>query len=173
MINQTTTLESIARTIKNEVGQYDPDVFTEHIVSIIRELTAPWNDSVINEMVSPLKQLLYLLNLNLTSAELPTKKAFIGDRDWKRLVELLNKMDEIHQKDWGEFKPFAEELVNELDEEELLRRRLIGVSTYNAFFHQGPLHFEEQTIEKSIVGDRKSTRLNSIHGAKSRMPSSA
>jgi hypothetical protein len=142
------TLESIAINIKTEVGQYDADVFAEHIVSIIRELTAPWNQSVIQGMVSPLKQLLYLLNLNLTSGEQATKKTFLDDSDWTRLVTLLNKMDSIHQKDWGEFKPFDENLSNELDEDELLRRRLIGVSTYNAFFHQGPLHFEEQTIEK-------------------------
>lgn len=142
-------LEGIAKNIKAEVGQYHPDLFASRIVSIIHGLKHPWNQSLIKGLVSPLKQLLYLLNLNLTS---PTqekyKETFLEDKDWPHLVMMLNQMEQIHQKEYGQLKPFAEELLIEMDEDEILRRRLVGVSTYNAFFHQGPLHFEEQTIEK-------------------------
>ncbi|ACU04002.1 hypothetical protein [Pedobacter heparinus] len=142
-------LESIAKELKAEIGQYDPDLFASRIVSIIHGLTHPWNQSVIKELVSPLRQLLYLLNLNLTSPVIKEyKEVFFEGSDWVHLVELLKKMEIIHQNEYGELKPFADDLFNDLSEDEVLRRRLIGVSTYNAFFHQGPLHFEEQLIEK-------------------------
>ncbi|WP_316786633.1 hypothetical protein [Pedobacter frigiditerrae] len=142
-------LESIAKELKAEIGQYHPDLFASRIVSIIHGLTHPWNQSVIKELVSPLRQLLYLLNLNLTSpVKKEYKEVFFEGSDWTHLVGLLKQMEIIHQNEYGELKPFADELFSDLSEDEVLRRRLIGVSTYNAFFHQGPLHFEEQLIEK-------------------------
>ena len=44
-----------------------------------------------------------------------------------------------------------------------------GGATYNLYRWDGTTH----TLTMSNVGDRKSTRLNSSHSAKSRMPSSA
>ena len=144
-------LEKIAKELKSVIGDYDPDLFASRIVSIIHGLTHPWNKSIIKEMVSPFRQLLYLLNLNLTSAPKKGYKEFSFEGgEWERLVILLNEMEEMHKKEYGELKPVPKDLLTELDEDEALRRRMVGISTYNAFFHQGPLHFEEQTIEKVV-----------------------
>ena len=144
-------LEKIAKELKSVIGDYDPDLFAARIVSIIHGLTDPWNKSIIKAMISPFRQLLYLLNLNLTSAPKEDYKEFsFEEGEWERLVSLLNEMEEMHKKEYGELKPFSEDLLTELDEDEALRRRLVGISTYNAFFHQGPLYFEEQAIEKVV-----------------------
>lgn len=144
-------LEKIAKELKAVIGDYDPDLFASRIVSIIHGLTYSWNKNIIKEMVSPFRQLLYLLNLNLTSAPKEGYKEFSFEGgEWERLVGLLNEMEEMHKKEYGELKPVPEDLLAELDEDDALRRRMVGISTYNAFFHQGPLHFEEQTIEKVV-----------------------
>ncbi|WP_345210986.1 hypothetical protein [Mucilaginibacter gynuensis] len=57
-------------------------------------------------------------------------------------------MEKIHKCEYGELKPFSEVLFEKMDAEEVFRRRQIGSFTYTAFFHVGPLHFEEQAIEK-------------------------
>ena len=48
-----------------------------------------------------------------------------------------------------------------------------GKNVRVAVFAKGPKADEALAAGADIVGDRKSTRLNSSHGAKSRMPSSA
>ncbi|MCF8452700.1 MAG: hypothetical protein K9G42_05825 [Pedobacter sp.] len=142
-------LEKIALILKKEVGQFHPDLFAARTVSILHELTAPWNANVISGLVSPMRQLLYLLNLNLTTptAE-PYKERFYEDSDWPKVVNILQQMEMIHRKEYGEQKPFTEEQFSQLNPDEVLRRRTVGIGTYNAFFHVGPLQFEEQAIEK-------------------------
>jgi hypothetical protein len=145
------TLKSTAHNLKQQVGIYNSDLFTSRIVSLIHGLTHPWNQSLLKGLVSPLRQLLYLLNLNLTSPILGNyKEEFLEDKDWPQLVTLVKEMEEAHKKEFGELKPFTDELKDKFSEEEIHRRRLVGLSTYNAFFHQGPLNFEEQGIEKIV-----------------------
>lgn len=114
-------LEKIAKELKSVIGDYDPDLFASRIVSIIHGLTHPWNKSIIKEMVSPFRQLLYLLNLNLTSAPKKVYKEFSFEGgEWERLVILLNEMEEMHKKEYGELKPVPKDLLSELDEDEAL-----------------------------------------------------
>ncbi|MCR8556977.1 hypothetical protein KXD93_04960 [Mucilaginibacter sp. BJC16-A38] len=140
-------LEMIARRLKAEAGKYHPDLYAAHIVSLIHGVTHPWNAALLKQLASPLRQLLYLLNLNLTSPVQEQYEEEFSDReDWPKLVGMLNEMDTIHRHEYGELKPLVFE--GELSPDELIRRRIVGIGTYIAFFHQGPLHYEEQGIEK-------------------------
>lgn len=149
MAEDINNLEAIARKIKDQVAQFEPDVYARKMTSYIEGITLPWNQSVIRGLISPFRQLFYLFNLNMTSASAENyKRSFDQNKDWPILKGLLNQMEEIHKYEYGELKPFAETLFDELSPEEVFRRRQIGSSTYTQFFHVGPLHFEEQAIEK-------------------------
>ena len=146
---KASSLERIAKDLKDRVSEFEPDEFARQMTSFIHGITLPWNASVMKGLISPFRQLFYLFNLNITSAPQPSyPKAFDQNKDWPALVTLLNQMEEIHKYEYGELKPFAAELFNELEPDEVIRRRQIGSSTYASFFHQGPLHYEEQSIEK-------------------------
>ncbi|KAA8480055.1 hypothetical protein F1649_15635 [Arcticibacter tournemirensis] len=141
-------LEAIARELKERVAQFDPDIFARQMTSYINGITLPWNISIMKGLVSPFRQLFYLLNLNITSPTRSYKKYFDQNQDWPALKKKLDEMETIHKYEYGELKPFAEHLLEEMGAEEVVRRRQIGSSTYTAFFHVGPLHYEEQAIEK-------------------------
>lgn len=142
-------LETIAHRIKTEAGKFHPDLYAAHIVSLIHGVTHPWNGYMVNQLASPFRQLLYLLNLNLTSPVVESYvERFSDEEDWPLLINLLNEMDNIYKHEYGELKPMIVEEDNELSPEELMRRRIVGIGTYITFFHQGPLHYEEQGIEK-------------------------
>ena len=112
-------------------------------------MTHPWNDPLLKQLASPFLQLIYLLNLNLTSPvqDFYTER-FSDQENWPRLVNMLNEMDNIHRREYRELKPMVVEENDELSPEELIRRKIVGIGTYIAFFHQGPLHYDEQGIEK-------------------------
>jgi hypothetical protein len=142
-------LERIANALKDKVGQFEPDTFARQMTAYINGITLPWNESLIRGLVSPFRQLFYLFNLNITSSPANTyQNSFDQYKDWSELKSMLAEMEAIHTYEYGEQKPFDETLFKELEREEVIRRRTIGSSTYNAFFHVGPLHFEEQAIEK-------------------------
>jgi hypothetical protein len=144
-------LESIARKLKEKVGEYEPVLFARKMTTLINGITLPWNTSLMRGLVSPFRQLFYLFNLNATSPLNTTYRTdFNENTDWPELVAMLIEMEDIHRNEYGELKPFAKELFAELDAEEVFRRRQIGSSTYTAFFHVGPLHYEEQAIEKIV-----------------------
>ena len=150
MVDKEDNLEEIALKLKHEVGQYEPDLFARQMTSYVEGITLPWNHSLIKGLISPFRQLFYLFNLNMTSA--PTgkyKHSFDQNKDWPVLKDILNQMEEIHKYEYGELKPFADTIFDELTPDEVFRRRLIGSSTYAQFFHVGPLHFEEQVLEKA------------------------
>ncbi|RZK11131.1 MAG: hypothetical protein EOO46_07880 [Flavobacterium sp.] len=156
-------LEQLSFELKEKVGQFHPDLFAARTISLISELTAPWTAGSIQGLVSPMRQLLYLLNLNLTSPPRESYKNRFSEGDDRPMIEkLLQEIDIIYKTDYGEFKPFDNEYLQNLGQDEALRRRLVGVGTYNAFFHLGPLQFEEQGIEKlreifrNFNGDLKS-----------------
>lgn len=151
MADQQNNLENIARRLKCEVAQYEPDMFASQMTSYIEGITLPWNYSIIKGLISPFRQLFYLFNLNITSAPAEKYKTlFDQNKDWPVLKDLLNEMEEIHKYEYGELKPFAETIFDKLGPDEVFRRRQIGSSTYAQFFHVGPLHFEEQALEKAV-----------------------
>lgn len=142
-------LERIAKSLKNKVGRFEADDFARHMISFINGITLPWNGSIINGLVSPFRQLFYLFNLNITSdINFIERIPFDFEKDWPEIVSMLAEMESVHKYEYGELKPFSELLFETMDTEEVFRRRQIGTSTYSAFFHVGPLHFEEQAIEK-------------------------
>lgn len=163
-------LERIARALKDKVGEFGPDTFARQMTAYINGITLPWNGSLIRGLVSPFRQLFYLFNLNITSTPLTFyQKSFDQNKDWPELKSMLAEMDAIHTHEYGELKPFAETLFENLEPEEVFRRRQIGSSTYTAFFHVGPLHFEEQSIEKvSELYKNFDTELSSAFGWNSR-----
>jgi len=144
-------LECIAKSLKNMVGRFEADAFARQMTSFINGITLPWNGSIINGLVSPFRQLFYLFNLNITSDINSSERIpFDLEKDWPIIVPMLAKMESAHRYEYGELKPFSEILFETMDTEEVLRRRQIGLSTYISFFHVGPLHFEEQAIEKVV-----------------------
>jgi hypothetical protein len=138
-------LEKLTRSLKKYVAKYDSDIFIRRITTLIKGITLPTHQSAILGLVSPLRQLLYIANLNLTSSpELITDHNF-SQNDWENIKKQLFVLNQIYDETYGESKAIADNLTHEQ-----FTKRAISLSTYNAFFHQGPLKFEEQVIEKIL-----------------------
>jgi hypothetical protein len=136
-------LETLSLALKKDVGKYNPDLFIQIITTYIKGIAGDRYDRALYGLVSPLRQLLYLGNLNLTSSPDAVTKDILSDGDWSDIKNQLRSLDIIYDQDYGE--SYAIE-ASQTDEQ--LKKRAISLSTYNAFFHQGPLKFEEQIIEK-------------------------
>jgi hypothetical protein len=136
-------LETLSLALKKDVGKYNPDLFIQIITTYIKGITGDSYARPLSGLVSPLRQLLYLANLNLTSAPEAVTKEMLSDNEWNNIKIQLRNLDIIYDQTYGETNAME---VSQTQEE--LKRRAISLSTYNAFFHQGPLKFEEQIIEK-------------------------
>lgn len=138
-------LEQRSKDLKKLVGKYDSKVFISRITTLIKGITLPSQQSALVGLISPLRQLLYIANLNLTSPSDEVSKFDFLQGEWVIIKRHLQEINEIYDETFGETKVMKENL-----DDEQVTKRAISLSTYNAFFHQGPLKFEEQIIEKIL-----------------------
>ncbi|QNN42625.1 NERD domain-containing protein [Pedobacter roseus] len=138
-------LEAQSKKLKQLVGKYDPDVFVGRITTLIKTITMPSQKHIYAGLISPFRQLIYLMNLNLTSPIEEVKDLDFPQRDWDGIKAYLRSINTIYDQTYGEQKVLSQHL----DEEQFVRNA-VSLSTYTAFFHQGPLKFEEQVIEKIL-----------------------
>lgn len=136
-------LEKLSGELKIFVARYDPEVFITRITSLIKGITMPSQQAALRGLISPLRQLLYLAYLNLSSDPAEVTTNSFPQNEWDQIKKQLYLINEIYDTTYGEQKAIA----NSQDGEQLAKRA-VALSTYNAFFHQGPLKFEEQIIEK-------------------------
>jgi hypothetical protein len=136
-------LEKISRELKSYVARYDHDAFMTRMTSLIKGITMPSQQAGIRGLISPLRQLLYLAYLNLSSNLGEVTTSSFPQNEWEHIKRKLYLINEIYDTTYGEQKAIADS-----QDAEQLAKRAVALSTYNAFFHQGPLKFEEQIIEK-------------------------
>ncbi len=93
----------------------------------------------IGMLSSPMRQLFFLGGLILSTEETHTGDNYFTKEKWDSIVQLLNEIESEYHK---LFFPQPDEEIDE----EWKRVRDVAMPSFLSYFNQGPLNFEEQTI---------------------------
>src|SRR5690606_15285685 len=100
------------------------------------------------KLSSPLRQLYYLGGLVMTSGNKQAIETHYTMEKWEDTVVLLNEIEKEY-----DILFFPDEKPDEYDEE-WIKMRKVAVPSFLTYFNQGPLNYEEQSIEwvKDLFG---------------------
>ncbi len=133
------SLESKSQELKDIVATYDTAWFLGNLSDLMKHIASGRAEDQIGKLSSPMRQLFFLGGLLVTSEEISSGDKFHSDDKWERIIELLNEIEiEYH-------KLFFPQPDEEIDEE-WKRVRSVAMPSFLSYFNQGPLNFEEQTI---------------------------
>lgn len=132
-------IEQKSKELKELVSNFETSWFLGNISNLIDSIGKGAKDQL-GELKSPMKQLLYLGGLNITSKQGSNKNNYTNE-EWSKIVNLLNEIEIGYDQ---LFEPKEDELVNE----EWIENRKVAISAFLSFFNQGPLNYEEQVIER-------------------------
>lgn len=131
-------LELLSNKLKAILAQYDTRWFLGNLSFLITCIDGKANDQL-GKLSSPMRQLYYLGGLLMSSANNNGKKVQYSDEEWQKMVVLLNKIELEYYKN---FFPKTDETITE----EWKKHREIAMPSFLSYFNQGPLNYEEQSI---------------------------
>jgi len=130
-----------SETLKELVSIYDSESFIKHIadiISLIQPTRIPFKPFV--GLDSPLIQLFYIANLNITSSPDKIKKQNIEYEEWFEIVKYAIRIKAGY---YDALLPTAND-----DEVEFYEKYKIVMPVFVDYFNSGTLNFEEQEIAK-------------------------
>lgn len=133
------SLEAKSQELKELLSVYDTGWFLGnlcHLMSCIANNAA--NDQL-GKLSSPLRQLYFLGGLFITTDPIEDYKVQYTHEQWDKIVELLNDIELEYDKLF-----FPEE--GEVVDENWQKVREVAMPSFLSYFNQGPLNYEEQTI---------------------------
>src|SRR5690606_32635580 len=93
----------------------------------------------LGKLSSPLRQLYYLVGLNVSSNPANGNDIQYDPEKWEQIITLLNEIETEYHKLF--FTENPEQVT-----EEWKRMRQVAMPSFLSYFNQGPLNFEEQVI---------------------------
>lgn len=133
-------ITALSTELKNLIREYDHRTFLAH-GSFYSNMHHRINNYSKNELLSPIRQLTYLISL-FYSTDFGGKKYFEAyGEDYERIVDLLNDIEKEYSFDLNKFKDNG---FNKDDAEKVF----ISNSTFLNFYLNAPLTYIEQDIEK-------------------------
>ncbi|MEQ8477105.1 NERD domain-containing protein [Fulvivirga sp.] len=157
------SLESKSKELKELVAIYDTRWFLGNLGSLMKAIADNKADDQLGQLSSPMRQLYYLGGLAMSSDPEKSVQIQYSNEEWSKIVKLLNEIELEYDKI---FFPQEGETINE----EWKRVRQVAMPSFLSYFNQGPLNYEEQTINwidglytklDSIIEDE--TGLKTIH----------
>lgn len=133
------SLEAKSQELKELVSVYDTGWFLGnlcHLMSCIANNTA--NDQL-GKLSSPLRQLYFLGGLFITTDPVEDYELQYTHEQWDEIVDLLNGIEREYDK---LFFPEEDEIIDE----NWKKVREVAMPSFLSYFNQGPLNYEEQTI---------------------------
>ncbi|WP_080905900.1 hypothetical protein [Parabacteroides sp. Marseille-P3160] len=132
------SLETKSKELKNLVSAYPTDWFLGNLCQLMSFIANGMAQDQLGNLSSPLRQLYFLAGLHITS--LPQKiKTQYTEEEWDKFVDLLNDIENEYSK---LFFPEPDEVIDE----EWKKVRSVAMPSFLSYFNQGPLNYEEQTI---------------------------
>lgn len=131
-------LEVLSNKLKAILAKYDTRWFLGNLSFLITCIDGKANDQL-GKLSSPMRQLYYLGGLLMSSANNNGIKIQYSDEEWQEIIDLLNKIELEYYKN---FFPKTEETITE----EWKNHREIAMPSFLSYFNQGPLNYEEQSI---------------------------
>ena len=132
-------LEKTSLELKEFLKKYDTAIILGHFADLIWMGGIGFAKDELARLSSPMRQLYYLGGLLVTSNPTGENKPNYTDEDWNYIVEHLNTIESEYYK---LFLPKEGEEITE----DWKKKREAAMPTFLSYFNQGPLNYEEQTI---------------------------
>lgn len=133
------SLESKSQELKELVSTYDTQWFLGDLSGLMKNIATGRAKDQLGKLSSPLRQLYFLGGLLITSGANNGKDIQFTPEKWGEIVRLLNEIESEYDKI---FFPKEDEEINE----EWKKVRKVAMPSFLSYFNQGPLNYEEQTI---------------------------
>lgn len=131
-------LERLSKELKQFLTKYDKRIMLGHFTLLMETSSLRIAQDEIGLLSSPMRQLYYMAGLLVTTEECG-KEVNYTKEDWEYIVEHLNAIESEYFKI---FLPTGETEITE----EWKKKREVAMPSFLSYFNQGPLNFEEQTI---------------------------
>ena len=133
------SLETKSQELKDLVATYDTQWFLGGLSGLMENIATGRANDQLGQLSSPMRQLYFLGGLLVTSDSANGIDIQFTPEKWGKIVELLN---EIEAEYYQIFFPKEDEEIDE----EWKKVRKVAMPSFLSYFNQGPLNYEEQTI---------------------------
>ncbi|MCS4240312.1 hypothetical protein M2306_001013 [Myroides gitamensis] len=131
------SLELKSKALKELVSTYNTEWFLGDISFLMKNISRAHDQ--IGHLSSPLRQLYYLVGLNISSNNENGTDIQYDNEKWQQIIILLNEIELEY------YNLFSTEDLGEITEE-WKRVRQISMPSFLSYFNQGPLNYEEQVL---------------------------
>lgn len=133
------SLESKSQELKDLVATYDTQWFLGELSNLLKAIANGRANDQLGMLSSPMRQLYFLGGLMMSTDPLNGHELHYKPEKWNQIVELLNQIEVEYDK---LFFPDSPEEVDE----DWKHIRKVAMPSFLGYFNQGPLNYEEQTI---------------------------
>lgn len=133
------SLESKSQELKDIVATYNTQWFLGNLSGLMQNIAAGRANDQLGKLSSPMRQLYFLGGLLITSDASKGVDIQHSPEKWNKIVDLLNKIE-------AEYYQIFFPKENEVIDEEWKKIRKVAMPSFLSYFNQGPLNYEEQTI---------------------------
>jgi hypothetical protein len=133
------SLEAKSRELKELVSTYDTQWFLGDLSGLMKSIANGTAQDQLGHLSSPLRQLYFLGGLLVSSDSANGKEIQYSKGKWDRIVQLLNEIEREYDN------LFFPNTDKEIDDE-WKKIRSVAMPSFLSYFNQGPLNYEEQTI---------------------------
>jgi len=133
------SLELKSEELKKLVSVYDTQWFLGDLSGLMKAIAGNLAQDQLGKLSSPMRQLFYLGGLLVSSDPSGEEEIQYSMEEWERIIVLLNEIELEYEKIF--FPDGVEEITNEWK-----KIRKVAMPSFLSYFNQGPLNYEEQTI---------------------------
>jgi hypothetical protein len=133
------SLESKSQELKDLVSTYDTQWFLGDLSGLMKNIASGRAQDQLGQLSSPMRQLYFLGGLLVSSDDINGVDIQYTPEKWDRIIELLNEIEREYDK---LFFPKPDEEIDD----EWKKIRQVAMPSFLSYFNQGPLNYEEQTI---------------------------
>lgn len=133
------SLESKSQELKVLLSTYDTQWFLGHLSDLMKNIAGGRAKDQLGKLSSPLRQLYFLGGLLISSDSDKGIENIQNPEKWNQIVVLLNDIEAEYDK------LFFPKTPDEVDEQ-WKHVRKVAMPSFLSYFNQGPLNYEEQTI---------------------------
>lgn len=133
------SLETKSQELKDIVATYDTQWFLGDLSGLMDNIPTGRANDRLGQLSSPMRQLYFLGGLLVSSDSTNGIDIQFSPEKWKIIVKLLNEIE-------AEYYQIFFPKENEEIDEEWKKVREVAMPSFLSYFNQGPLNYEEQTI---------------------------
>jgi hypothetical protein len=133
------SLESKSQELKDILATYNTQWFLGDLSGLMQNIATGRANDQLGKLSSPMRQLYFLGGLLVTSDASNAIDIQHSPEKWNKIVELLNEIE-------AEYYQIFFPKENELIDDEWKKIRKVAMPSFLSYFNQGPLNYEEQTI---------------------------